>query len=131
MSESVPGPSRAGSVVLDLGAGIGALILDAPEDLVGQEIEISPAGGGPSSPRTHSLVRERWTGAGRAYAAVYPGLAADDYTIWRDPVTPAGTVTIDGGRVTRYRWPAAPPEPGRSSPHPSPQGPRDASAAGP
>ncbi|HEX3924160.1 MAG TPA: hypothetical protein VHY31_17885 [Streptosporangiaceae bacterium] len=51
------------------------------------------------------MVRERRTGAGVTYAAVYPGLRADDYTIWRDAVTPAGTVTVGGGRVTRYRWP--------------------------
>ena len=105
MPENVPDPSRAGSVVLDLGAGVGALILDAPAELNGREIEISPAGGGPGSPRTHSLVRERRTGAGTGYAAVYPGLAKGVYTVWRDADTPAGTVTIDGGRVTSYRWP--------------------------
>jgi hypothetical protein len=133
MPEHVPGPSRAGSVVLDLGVGVGALLLDAPAELDGQEIEISPADSGPGSPRTHSLVRERRTGAGTGYAAVYPGLAEGVYTIWRDADAPVATVTIDGGRVTSYRWHAAPPEPGRSSPHPSqpPQGPRDASAAGP
>jgi hypothetical protein len=107
MPESVPGPSRAGSVVLDLGAGVGALILDAPAELNGREIEISPAGVGARAGRTHSLVRERRTGAGRGYAAVYPGLAAGDYTVWHDAVTPAGTVTIDDGRVTCYRWPGS------------------------
>jgi hypothetical protein len=114
MPEPVLGPSGAGSVVLDLGADIGALVLDASAELNGREIEISPADGGARAHRTHSLVRERWTGAGRSYAAVYPGLPAGDYTIWRDSVTPAGTVTIDGGHVTRYRWPAgaraAPPD---------------------
>jgi hypothetical protein len=109
MPEHVHGPSSAGSVVLDLGAGIGALILDAPAGLDGREIEISPAGSGPGSPRTHSLVRERRTGSGAGYAAVYPGLAEGVYTIWRDAENPAGTVTIQGGRVTSYLWPAAPP----------------------
>jgi hypothetical protein len=108
MPESVPGPSRAGSVVLDLGAGVGALILDTPAELSGREIEISPAADGAHARRTHSLVRQRRTGAGTSYAAVYPGLAAGDYTVWRDALTPAGTVTIDGGRVTRYRWPSCP-----------------------
>jgi hypothetical protein len=98
--ESVPGPSTAGSVVLNLGAGIGALILDTPAELAGREIEISPAGGR----RTHSLVRERRTGAGLSYAAVYPDLAVGDYTIWRDAVTPAGMITIRSGQVTRYQW---------------------------
>ena len=55
--------------------------------------------------RTHSMVRERGTAAGKSYAAVYPGLAVGTYTVWRDPDTAVGTVTIDGGRVTRYRWP--------------------------
>jgi hypothetical protein len=49
-------------------------------------------------------VRERRAGGSVRYAAVYPGLAAGDYTIWRDASTPAGSVTIDGGAVTSYDW---------------------------
>jgi hypothetical protein len=55
--------------------------------------------------RTHSLVRERKTAKGTSYAVVYPGLAAGRYVIWRHMDTPVGEVTIDGGRVTRFRWP--------------------------
>jgi hypothetical protein len=40
-----------------------------------------------------------------ARAAVYPGLAAGRYVVWRHMDTPVGEVTIDGGRVTRFRWP--------------------------
>jgi hypothetical protein len=105
--ESVPGPSSAGSVVLDLGAGIGALILDAPAELAGREIEISPARGGATARRTHSLVRERRTGVGTHHAAVYPGLAVGDYTIWQDAVTPAAMITVVSGQVTRCRWPSS------------------------
>lgn len=108
MTESVPGPSGVGTVILDLGADIGALVLDTPADLLGQEIEISLAGGDPATRRTHSLVRERKIGSGTGYAAVYPDLPAGDYTIWRDAVTAAATVTIAGGRVTRCRWPDGP-----------------------
>jgi hypothetical protein len=104
--EPVLGPSSAGSVILDLGGGTGALILDTPAELAGREIEISPARGGASARRTHSLVRERRTGAGTHYAAVYPGLAVGDYTIWQDAVTPAATITVDGGQVTRCHWPS-------------------------
>ena len=111
MTEIVPGPSGAGTVVLDLGAAIGALILDTPAELAGQEIEISPVSGGTPG-RTHSLVRERRTSVGVSYAAVYPDLPADDYTIWRDAATAAATVTITGGRVTRCRWPDSTIEPG-------------------
>ncbi len=94
------GPTGAGSVILDLGDEVGALILEVPAELHGREIEISPAGDA-GARRTHAQVRRRDTGAGTSYAAVYPGLAAGDYTVWRDRGTPAGTVVIDGGRVTR------------------------------
>src|ERR1700733_15255094 len=107
MAEPVLGPSSAGSVVLELGDTTGVLVLEATADLNGREIEISVVGGADHAHahRTHSMVRERGTAAGKSYAAVYPGLAVGTYTVWRDPDTPVGTVTIDGGRVTRYRWP--------------------------
>jgi hypothetical protein len=106
MSEPVMGTSGAGTVVLDLGAGIGALVLYTPAALDGEEIEISRAG----HPRTHSRVRPRQTSAGLRYAAVYPGLPAGDYTIWH-PAAPPGddhpvtTISIAGGTVTTCHWP--------------------------
>src|ERR1700683_5681096 len=108
MTESVPGPSGAGSVVLEVGAGTGALVLHTPADLAGQEIEISPASGGPAAHRTHSLVRERNTSAGTSYAAVYPGVAAGDYTLWRDDDTPADVITINGRQLPAHRRPDSP-----------------------
>jgi ABC-type Zn2+ transport system substrate-binding protein/surface adhesin len=135
MAEPVLGPSSAGSVVLELGDTVGVLVLEATVELNGREIEISPVDGArhhddsrdhdhghdhghahahdsahdhahdAHARRTHSMVRERGTAAGKSYAAVYPGLAVGTYTVWRDPDTAVGTVTIDGGRVTRYRWP--------------------------
>ena len=106
MTEQVLGTSGPGSVVLELGEGIGALILEAPPDLDGHEIEISPQAGGP---RTHSLVRERRTAVGRSYAAVYPVLPAGEYTVWREDGVPAGQVTIHGGQAGRFRWPEVTP----------------------
>src|SRR6266571_4516271 len=44
MTEHVPGPSRAGSVVLDVGRDVGALVLHAPAAMDGWEIEISERG---------------------------------------------------------------------------------------
>jgi hypothetical protein len=124
MAEPVLGPSSAGSVVLELGDTVGVLVLEATVELNGREIEISPVDGTHDhdhhhdhdhdrahgdahghSRRTHSMVRERGTAAGKSYAAVYPGLAVGTYTVWRDRDTPVGTVAIGGGRVTRYRWP--------------------------
>ena len=39
------------------------------------------------------------------HAAVYPGLAAGQYTVWRDHHTPAATVAVTGGHVTACHWP--------------------------
>ena len=117
------GPSAAGSVVLDIGSETGALVLLAPAWLDGAEIEISVAED-PVGRRTHSRVRKRHAagaaasdgpgtrpGAGPggsvSYAAVYPGLVAGTYTIWRDTRTPAGTVEIGGGQVATWHWPTA------------------------
>jgi hypothetical protein len=106
MSEPVMGASGAGTVVLDLGAGIGALVLYTPPALDGEEIEISR----PGHARTHSRVRPRVTSAGTRYAAVYPGLPAGQYTIWRSADRPGDgepvmTIAIAGGSVTSCRWP--------------------------
>jgi hypothetical protein len=98
------GPSGPGTVVLDLGEGVGALVVEAPPELNGREIEISASGDVWSGGRRpHSLVRERRTAAGTSYAAVYPGLPAAEYTVWLDEHTPAGTVTVHSGEPARFR----------------------------
>lgn len=104
MTETIPAPSGIGTVLLDIGAGTGALILHAPAELDGLEIEISPDGARDAA-RTHSRVRERRIGSAVTHAAVYPAVPAGSYTIWRDAVTPAATVTITGGVVTSCWWP--------------------------
>src|SRR5258705_11832812 len=96
MAESVPGPSGSGSVVLDLGPDIGALILHTPPELDSREIEISRRADGPPRSRTHSRVRQRHTPGGVQYAAVYPGLAPGEYLVWRATATNVMTLTIAG-----------------------------------
>jgi hypothetical protein len=105
MTESIPAPSGTGTVVLDIGADTGALILYTPAELNGLEIEISP-NGVRNAARTHSRVRERRIGSAVRHAAVYPAVPADTYTVWRDAATPAATVTITEGSVTSCHWPA-------------------------
>jgi len=99
------GPTRAGAVLLDIGADTGALVLYTPVDLLGAEIEISPDT--PGAPRTHAAVRARRGPSSTRYAAVYEGLAAGGYILWRDHATPAGQVTITGGQVTSAHWGSA------------------------
>jgi hypothetical protein len=104
MTESAAGPTGPGVVVMELGAGIGALILYTPPGLDGEEIEIS-RDDEPGAKRTHSRVRPRPMPAATKYAAVYPGLPAGRYTIWRDEHTPATVTTVTGGQVSSCYWP--------------------------
>ena len=109
MHEPRYGPTGAGAVLLELGAGIGALILHVPVELNGAEIEISRSGapGVPGPPRTHAQVRERRVGGAVGYAALYAGLEAGTYSVWRDERTVATEVTVAGGQVASCRWPVA------------------------
>jgi hypothetical protein len=109
MTESAAGPTGPGVVVMELGAGIGALILYTPPGLDGEEIEISrddePGALAPGAARTHSRVRPRPVPGATRYAAVYPGLPAGRYTIWRDEQTAATSATVTGGQVSSCYWP--------------------------
>ena len=102
MTESAAGPSGPGTVVLELGADVGALVMFTPADMDGREIEISRDDQG--ARRTHSRVRPRHLPAGTRYAAVYPDLPAGTYTIWSGSSRPAGRVVVTGGRVTTWSW---------------------------
>jgi hypothetical protein len=104
MTEAAAGPSGPGTVILELGADVGALVLFTPAELDGREIEISRDD--QVARRTHSQVRPRHMATGTKYAAVYPDLPAGVYTIWADERRPAGRVVIAGGRVTNWSWPA-------------------------
>jgi hypothetical protein len=94
--------SESGSVVLDIGADVGALVLYVPAAEHGREIEISRG----TEPRTHAAVRERVLDIGTIYCIVYAGLTAGEYTIWDDDTTPGGTVTVTGGEITELDWTA-------------------------
>ena len=104
MTEPAAGPSGPGTVVMDLGGDIGALILYTPAYMDGREIEISRDGDA-GGRRTHSQVRQRHMAIATRYAAVYPGLRAGTYTIWSNE-SPAATAVVTGGQVTSFSWPA-------------------------
>ncbi|HTW99368.1 MAG TPA: hypothetical protein VMD59_11355 [Acidimicrobiales bacterium] len=91
-------PSGEGSVLLDIGQDVGALVVHVLPDLDGQEIDLIPAGS--CTPCTHSAVRRRDIPGGSVYAAVYPSVPAGDYVL-------AGCslpVHVDGGAVTELRY---------------------------
>jgi len=90
--------------VLDLGPGIGALVLHAPPELDGRELAIC-ASEAPGVAITHSLVRGRHTARGVQHAAVYPDLRPGDYLIRLDEDGIQLPVTIVDERVTIAYWP--------------------------
>lgn len=102
------GPTESGTVLLDLGADTGALIVHTGRDQHGREIEISRADQ-PGGARTHSAVRERLVRDGVFHSAVYPDLPAGLYTVWWDDSTPAGAISVTGGAVAEFTWPTSAP----------------------
>jgi hypothetical protein len=89
------------TVVLDIGQDVGALIIYTEAALRGREIEVSPPG---TAARVHVEVLERRVHDRPVFAAVFPGLRAGDYDIWRNATDISGTVTIVGGEVATVDW---------------------------
>ena len=90
------------SIVLDIGQDVGALVIYTGAELRGREIEVSPRGTG--AKRVHVEVLERRIKDQPVFAAVFPGLRAGDYDIWKNGPNPSGTATIVGGRVATVDW---------------------------
>ena len=88
-------------IVLDIGQDIGALIVYTSPELRGREIEVSLKGN--AAQRTHTEVLERTVTGQTVWAAVFPALAAGDYSLWRDVLTD-DDVTIVGGAVVEVDW---------------------------
>ena len=89
---------RPEHVLLDLGSGVGALVLRTGADLHGVEIEISPAGR--DEERSHKQVHERPVAGRRLYGAVFDSLPAGEYTLWLDDRPLRRHVAVAGAAVT-------------------------------
>ena len=99
-----PGAGR-GPVVLDIGEDVGALVLHTRDDMVGREIDISPAGR--DDDRSHVEVLPRRTPSGSVRpTAVFGALAQGRWTLWGVDGTPALVVSVSGGEVAEATWPA-------------------------
>lgn len=88
--------------MVDVGPGVGALIIYAGDEMSGQEIEISPAGH--DSQRVHTDVLRRRTARGLIYAAVFGSLTEGAYQLWHESQSSPVTVEIEGGQVTELDW---------------------------
>ncbi|MEZ0089085.1 hypothetical protein [Streptacidiphilus sp. EB129] len=101
----LPAPSREGTVVLEIGGELGALILHTGPAEDGLEIEVSPLGN--DDHRTHAAVRPRLLADRTVHCAVISPLPAGRYTVWRDHETGAAQVDVPPGGVAELRWPPA------------------------
>jgi hypothetical protein len=89
-------------VVLDIGNGVGALILYTAPELRGQEIEVSLRG--TDSPRVHTDIQERLINGRRLFVGVYPDLPEGGYRIWTDDPGKPAEFGIASGQVTEVDW---------------------------
>lgn len=89
-------------LVLDIGDGIGALIIYTRGELRGLEVALSPTGF--ESSRTHTVIEERRTGGQTLFAGIFPHLPAGNYRIWTDDPTLPAAVTIVSGQVAEIDW---------------------------
>jgi hypothetical protein len=90
--------ARPEHVMLDLGPGVGALVLHTGADLHGLEIEISPTGR--DEQRSHKQVHERPVAGRPLYGAVFDSLPAGEYTLWLDDRPLRRDVAVAGAAVT-------------------------------
>jgi hypothetical protein len=89
-------------VMVDVGPGIGALVIYTGHELRGQEIEIGPAGD--DAQQTHTDVLLRRTANGAVCAAVFGSLAEGEYRLWHPSRPGPETAQIVSGRVTEVDW---------------------------
>ena len=102
--QSQLGPSQHGSVMLDIGGDIGALIITTSAEMLLAEIEVSHRDADPKAHRPHVAVRERQGPGALEYAAIYPGLRSGEYTVWGLDGEPRHQVQIIGGEVAQLDW---------------------------
>jgi hypothetical protein len=91
-------------VVLDIGGGIGALIIHTDASMLGVEVEISATGR--DDDRTHKDVLEREINGSPAYTAVFDKIREGSYTLWVDDVARGRDVIVTGGAIGELDWSA-------------------------
>lgn len=99
--------SGQGSVLLDIGGDIGALVVAMPASMVGTEIEVRPVDGpqGPSHHYPHVAVVTRPSGAGPVPSLVFGELSEGTYELYEKGGGPVHlTATVTGGAVTEATW---------------------------
>jgi hypothetical protein len=96
------GSAASGPAVLDIGGGIGALLVIVPAALLHTEIEVSPAGR--PHARTHTGVHQRPMHGEQLAIALFPALDAGSWTLWGSGSCATRSVSIGDGQVAEVDW---------------------------
>lgn len=89
-------PPMGGPVVVDIGDGVGALIVHTEPSWLGRELHVRRSG---QAHTTHTGVWERELGAADVVVAVFLALDEGEYALLDLDGRPIRAVTIEGGRV--------------------------------
>ena len=95
-----------GSVLLDIGGDVGALVVTMPASMLGEEVEVVMPADAPGHHRPHVAVVPRPVGGDTVPSLVFAELAEGSYAL-----VPKGTddvrlrVRVRGGAVTTAVWP--------------------------
>lgn len=95
---SLDGSGARTGLLLDIGDGVGGLVVRADRTWDGLEIEVSPVCA--DRARTHAVVHEHAAPTGAIYAAVFVELPAGEYQLWH-PIDhrQLGRATVRPGAV--------------------------------
>jgi hypothetical protein len=105
-AELLPDSSPVAAVVLDIGDGFGAVVIDTPPWLEGHEIEIRKVGA--EWRGVHTAVRARLIPTGTQYAALFGSLAEGRYDLRvRGDLDESPVLSLDvtSASVTYSLWP--------------------------
>jgi hypothetical protein len=94
-------------VVLDIGGDVGAVVVAAPPELAGAEIEIRPVPAPPAGhPLRHVGIVARPTAGGQVHSAVFDAVPFGRYELYVRPDGPVAlSVDVRAGEVTFATWP--------------------------
>jgi hypothetical protein len=93
--------AASAAVAIDIGHGLGALVILPGERFRGREISRVDS----DEPRTHTGVHERSKKGGKVLTAIFGSLPAGEYVIWEDALTAGPVVEIPDGAVAQVKLP--------------------------
>jgi len=105
-----------GSVLLDIGGEVGAVVVTMPVEMEGVEVEIRPSHhpshqhahhhSHPRDHHPHVAVVNRPVEGGLLPSLVFPEVSEGDYGLFlKESAVRRLTVSVAGGRVTTAQWP--------------------------